>query len=249
MVAPNGARRSKKHHPNIPLSDEALIEAVIQCQREGADGAHLHIRDENGAHLLDANRYQKLLERLQKASPAMYLQVTSESAGVYTSDQQQAMMRVLKPRYVSVAMREMVRCPEDWTEATNFYDWANSNNVQIHHILYSPSELKTFISAVSEGKIQGNHHLLLFVLGNYDGTEISEPKNVSAYTKLLQEAPNDLSFDWMLCAFGKEETTCLVEAVRQGGKARIGFENSLWNSNGSLANDNAERVAELVSCL
>lgn len=51
--------------------------------------------------------------------------------------------------------------------------------------------------------------------------------------------------DWGLCAFGSNETDCLIEAIHRGGKARIGFENSLWNRDGSVAADNAERVREL----
>jgi 3-keto-5-aminohexanoate cleavage enzyme len=38
---------------------------------------------------------------------------------------------------------------------------------------------------------------------------------------------------------------CLKTALESGGKIRVGFENSLWNSDGSLAQDNAERVTEM----
>lgn len=249
MVAPNGARRDRSHHANIPLTKDDLISTVIECQNAGADGAHLHIRDDQGAHLIDAECYQSLLERLEQATPKMYLQVTSEAAGKYEANQQQAMMRALKPRFVSVALREMVRKPEDWPQASEFYSWAATNNVQIQHILYSSQELRTFLSAVGKASIPGAHHLLQFVLGTYDGKKISEPSQVSTFTELLQAADESLTFDWMLCAFGKEETPCLLEAIKQGGKARIGFENSLWNADGSLAKSNAERVAELVSYL
>jgi len=249
MVAPNGARRTHEHHPNIPLTDEALIESVIACEAAGADGAHLHIRDEKGIHLIDAERYRSLLDSLRQAAPDMYLQITSESAGLYESAQQQDMMRALKPRYVSVAMREMVRLAEDWSSATAFYSWAQNNSVEVQHILYSTQELIGFLAAVNKGDIPGNHHLLQFVLGTYDGLTISDPNQVSGFTEILDKAEKNLSFDWMLCAFGKEETSCLIETVKLGGKARIGFENSLWNSDGSLAKSNAERVAELVSSL
>lgn len=55
------------------------------------------------------------------------------------------------------------------------------------------------------------------------------------------------SFDWMLCSFGADETASLVEAVRAGGKVRVGFENSLLNADGSRAADNAERVREVLA--
>ena len=248
MVAPNGARRNQAHHPNIPISDDALVDAVIQCQKAGADGAHLHIRDDKGAHLLDANRYRTVLDQLDNSVPEMYLQVTSESADIYEADQQQAIMWVLKPDYVSVAMPEMVRDSSNWPRATSFYHWADSNNVQIHHILYSPLELQAVLSEVSVGNIPGDHHLLQFVLGHYEGTNISEPDHVSDFTEKLNTAATALRFDWMVCEFGKMETTCLA-AVRQRGNARIGFGNLMWNSDSSVAKDNAERVAELVSYL
>jgi len=53
--------------------------------------------------------------------------------------------------------------------------------------------------------------------------------------------------DWALCAFGPGETDCLVAGYKAGGKIRVGFENSLWNRDGSVAANNAERVAEIVS--
>ena len=53
--------------------------------------------------------------------------------------------------------------------------------------------------------------------------------------------------DWAVCAFGKDETDCLLKALSLGGKARVGFENNLYNRDGSLAKNNAERVAEIVN--
>ncbi|MGQ7847069.1 3-keto-5-aminohexanoate cleavage protein [Granulosicoccus sp. 3-233] len=249
MVAPNGARRDKSHHPNIPLSDDELIDTVLACQAAGADGAHLHIRDDDGAHLISAERYRILLDRLAPMVPGMYLQVTSESAGLFEAAEQQSMMRALKPQYVSVALREMVRKPEDWQGAAAFYTWAVDNDIQIQHILYSPQELNDFLVALNRGDIRGGHHLLQFVLGSYDGSQVSKPSQVSDFSELLNASAKGHHFDWMLCAFGAEETNCLVEAIRLGGKARIGFENSLCNADGSMAASNAERVAELVSRL
>lgn len=117
MVAPNGARRGKADHPALPVTDDELVETARACRQAGADGIHLHIRDRRGRHLLDAGRYRALLDRMEEAVPGMYLQVTSESAGRYEAEQQRAMMRALRPRHVSVGLREMVRKPDDWPAA------------------------------------------------------------------------------------------------------------------------------------
>ncbi|MEH6726013.1 MAG: 3-keto-5-aminohexanoate cleavage protein [Hyphomicrobiales bacterium] len=249
MVAPNGARRTKADHSAIPLTQPELVETAIACQAAGADGIHLHIRDAEGLHLLDVAGYARLLDALSAAVPDMYLQVTSEAAGRYMADEQIAIVRALKPDHVSVALREMVPSPEAWPAAQAFYHWAADKDVSIQHILYAPEEVALFLDAVSAGRIPGTHHLLQFVLGDYQGTRISRPEDIEPLLDLLAGAGSGHTFDWMLCAFGREETGCLTEAARLGGKVRVGFENSLWNADGSLAADNAERVREVSGAI
>lgn len=241
MVAPNGARRMKSDHPNIPMTDLELVETARACFDAGADGIHAHLRQTGShEHLLDTGRYRALTEQLQEAVPDMYLQVTSEAAGLYDAETQQRIMRELRPDNVSVALREMVRQDADWTAATAFYAWAADEGVNVQHIIYALDEMDQFIDACHAGRIPGDHHLIQLVLGSYDTTKISRPVDIPAFVGKMDAS--DRSFDWGLCAFGKEETECLVEAARLGGKARVGFENSLWHSDGSLAENNADRV-------
>jgi uncharacterized protein (DUF849 family) len=51
-----------------------------------------------------------------------------------------------------------------------------------------------------------------------------------------------INLDWSICAFGKEEMSCLEKAVSLGGKLRVGFENSLFMPNGEVASDNFMKV-------
>ncbi|SNS86650.1 3-keto-5-aminohexanoate cleavage protein [Tropicimonas sediminicola] len=247
MVAPNGARRGKADHPALPITDDEIVETARACQDAGADGIHVHIRDERGRHLLDAGRYHALLDRLGDAVPGMYLQVTSEAAGRYEAAEQRAMMRKLKPAHVSVGLREMVRRPEDWPEARDFYHWAKDSGVEIQHILYSPHEVGAFAVACASGLIPGTSQAVIFVQGSYaNGSRDSIA--LEEYLQPLSRA-GDVAFDWMVCAFGAEETASLVRAAELGGKARVGFENSLWNANGEVAEDNAARVREVFAAL
>lgn len=248
MVAPNGARRGPSDHPALPMTDDTLIDTAIACQQSGADGIHLHLRDNAGRHLLDADRYQILLDRLADKAPNMYLQVTSESAGLYEADEQRDMVRQLQPDHVSVGLREMVRTPDDWPAARDFYHWASDNGVAIQHILYLPDEVRTFVDACERGAIPGSAWQVIFVQGSY-ATGSSKNVALEQYLQPLIEAGSLLKTDWMVCAFGKLETACLVRGAELGGKARVGFENSLWNADGTLAQDNAERVREVDTAL
>jgi 3-keto-5-aminohexanoate cleavage enzyme len=247
MVAPNGARRTKADHPALPITDDELITTARLCQQAGADGIHMHLRDNQGRHLLDAARYRALLGRMEDEFPDMYLQITSEAAGRYVAKEQRGMLKTLSPAYASVALREMVRQPDDWPEARDFYHWAADNEVEIQHILYSPEEVRAFVIACDSGLIPGRSQLIIFVQGSYaQGSENSIELEV--YLKPLEQAKG-MEFDWMSCAFGTAETDSLVHAAKLGGKARVGFENSLWNKDGTLAADNAERVHEVAAAL
>ncbi len=247
MVAPNGARRSKSDHPALPVTDAEIVAAAVACEQAGADGIHVHIRDADGLHEIDTGHYRAVLDQLREAVPDMYLQVTSESADRYSSDEQRRIMRALAPDHVSVAMREMVREPADWDAAQDFYAWARDAGVDVQHILYSPQEVRAFCRALDEGRISGDHHLIQIVQGTY----ANGAKGKAALADYLAEmtATDGQTFDWMLCAFGAEETDSLVAAAKVGGKARVGFENSLWNKDGSLATDNAARVTEVFAAM
>ncbi|MDV7143883.1 3-keto-5-aminohexanoate cleavage protein [Tropicimonas sp. TH_r6] len=244
MVAPNGARRGKVDHPALPITEDETVETARECQLAGADGIHLHIRDGSGAHLLDAGRYGALLDRLREEVPGMYLQVTSEAAGRYEAEQQRAMMHRLKPDNVSVGLREMVRHSDDWPAARDFYSWAQESGVGIQHILYSPQDVSAFAEACANDWIPGKRHSVLFVQGCYaHGSRNSV--ELEAYLDPLDH----MEIDWMVCAFGAAETRSLVRAAELGGKARVGFENSMWHADGTLARDNAERVREVDAAI
>ena len=79
----------------------------------------------------------------------------------------------------------------------------------------------------------------MFVIGHYSG-RISYPENISLFVKKMEE--QNIKLDWSICAFGKEEMSCLEKAVSLGGKIRVGFENSLFMPNGEIASDNHMKV-------
>ena len=104
---------------------------------------HAHVRDAAGAHVLDADLYMALLKEMSHRVPEMQVQITTEAVGQYSPDQQRDLVRTVKPRFVSIAVREMV--PDDNTdEARAFYYWAQQNDCIIQHILYSAEDLERF---------------------------------------------------------------------------------------------------------
>ena len=72
----------------------------------------------------------------------------------------------------------------------------------------------------------------LFVIGHYTG-RISHPDLIQPFLDRLAE--QSLDVDWAICAFAEEENESLAKAVEMGGKLRVGFENSLFMPDGTVA--------------
>ncbi|WP_417678186.1 3-keto-5-aminohexanoate cleavage protein [Roseibium sp.] len=248
MVAPNGARKMKSDHPALPITVEETVRAAKACFEAGAEGLHAHVRDRQGNHVLDAGLYRELLKEMGSAIPGMHVQITTEAVGIYSPEEQRALVRDVMPNAVSIALREM--CPDEETaEARSFYHWAAEAGIAVQHILYSPEDVDRFLCFASDGVIPGQSAQVLFVLGRYAENQESDPEDLDSFLTELARCPADLNLDWAICAFGHRETDCLVHAMKKGGKARIGFENGLWNRDGALATDNADRVHDLVMAL
>lgn len=244
MVAPNGARRTKADHPALPVTIPEIVACAVACHAAGADGLHAHIRDADGAHVLDAGLYAELLAELAHAVPAMQVQVTTEAVGRYSPSEQRALVETLRPAAVSVALRE-ITAERDVAATRRFFAFCAEAGIAVQHILYDPDEIDRLAALVVNGTVAAEGLQLIHVLGRYTPGQVSTVADLDAPVARL--AATGLSADWAVCAFGPAETTILAEVLRRGGKARIGFENNLLNASGSLATDNTERVTELVA--
>ncbi len=245
MVAPNGARRGKADHPALPVTIAETVETAVACHAAGAGAIHAHVRDSEGRHVLDAGLYRELIAELARVVPEMIVQITTEAVGRYTPGEQRAVVDQVVPAAVSVALREMVASPADEADAARFYKRCRERDISVQHILYEPAEVARLARLMAAGVIPREGLSVIYVLGRYAANQESDPDDLAGFISAADELPAEP--DWMVCAFGRNETAALAAAFRAGGKARVGFENSLWNADGSLASDNAERVAAVAA--
>jgi len=203
------------------------------------------VRDGEARHVLDAGLYRELIAELARAVPEMVVQITTEAVGRYTPDEQRAVVDAVVPAAVSVALREMLPDGDDEAEAARFYMRCCERDVAVQHILYEPAEVARLGRLVEERVIPAQNLSVLYVLGRYAAHQESDAADLAGFTAAAAALP--VVPEWMVCAFGHAETAVLAAALRAGGKARVGFENSLWNADGALARDNAERVAAIAA--
>jgi len=243
MVAPNGAHRTKSDHAMLPVTIPELCQVALSCFNAGAEGIHIHVRDDHGKHSLDTELYKEALAELSKTVPEMLLQITSEAGGLFGPETQRNAVLKSGANYVSVAAKEMALEP-DVSVTRRFYSECEFRGIAVQHIIYEPKDLYVLKRFLSAGAIADPNLQLLFVLGRYTPDGAKGPEALTQFQVLMSDI--EITPDWAVCAFGEQETNCLVAAKKLGGKLRVGFENSWFNRDGTVAMSNAERVAEIA---
>ena len=238
-VAPNGARKTKADHPALPMTPQEIASCAAACAEAGAAMIHLHVRDRDGRHTLDAETYRAAIAAVRGAlGEGIVIQVTSESVGLYGPEEQMAMVRELRPEAVSLAVRELVPDAARETTAAAFFAWMRDESLLPQFIVYDAEDLARLDDLTARGIVPPGRHFVLFVLGRYTPGQRSQPADLLPFLNA-----NAAGRPWALCAFGPREAACAAAAAAFGGHARVGFENNLYMPDGSIAPDNAALIA------
>ncbi len=149
-------------------------------------------------------------------------------------------MRGAPAEGVSIALSELLADGERAAARRSYHALAEAG-VPVQHILYDPAELSRLAGEIADRTIPATGLQVLSVLGRYPAGLVADPGMREPYLHGARAA--GLAPDWAV-AFGPEETARLCYALMLGGKVWVGFENSLFIANGSIAPDNAARVRE-----
>jgi 3-keto-5-aminohexanoate cleavage enzyme len=245
-VAPNGGRRTKADHPALPLDAGELAGAAAECLERGAAMIHLHVRDAEGKHCLDAEAYRAATARICEAvGDRLVVQVTSESLGRYSPGEQKAAVLKTNPEAVSLALRELAPDKADEQGFGEFLGQLKQMRIWPQIILYSADEAARLAAMHKQGLVPLEQLAVLFVLGRSALLRPATPRDLLPYL-----APDMPRFEWWsACAFGRRETACVTAAALLGGHARVGFENNLLLPDGTRAASNAELVGAAARAL
>jgi uncharacterized protein (DUF849 family) len=244
-VAPTGARRGKLDHPALPVTPAEVAADAAACAAAGASVLHLHVRDADGVHTIDAAAYRPALDAVRAtAGSELLVQVTTEAVGRFSRHEQMASVRALRPEAVSIAVRELIPDEDAEAEAGDFLAWTASERIGVQFIAYARDDAARLRELVQRGVVpsgssrQPHAPHALFVLGRYSDGQRAEPRELPPF---LAEWPAD--WPWTVCAFGPLEAQCLGDAIALGGHVRVGFENNLLRADGTPSSGNAEQVA------
>ncbi|MEO6362865.1 MAG: 3-keto-5-aminohexanoate cleavage protein [Caldimonas sp.] len=244
-VAPNGARRSQVDHARLPITPAELAQCAADCLAAGASMLHLHVRDADGRHSLDAGRYREAIAAIrERVGDRLLLQATTEAGGRYGPAEQMAHARALAPGALSVAVRELWREPALADEAAGFLAELHERGALVQYIVYDAADLARFLALQASGEVPQAQPHVLFVLGAYAEQRAGRPVELAPLAAALPPG-----WPWSVCAFGADELRCVATGAVLGGHVRVGFENNLHRASGEAADDNATLVASCREAL
>lgn len=239
MSAPNGARRQKYDHPNIPITPKEMAECAEQIVDGGASIIHLHVRDDQGRHSLDVDRYRASISAIKDAvGNELVIQTTTEAVGIYNRVQQMDMVKSLKPEAVSLALRELCPSEETMVEFSDFLLWLKSEHIFPQFILYNEHDFNRFEEYRNAGLFQHDNPFVLFVFGRYQDNSPDAKRDAEKLWHTAQSA----AVPWAACGFSDNENECVTRAVKLNAHIRVGFENNIWDKTGSLLENNAQMI-------
>ncbi|EMB9231026.1 3-keto-5-aminohexanoate cleavage protein [Vibrio harveyi] len=243
IVAPNGAKKIKQDHAQLPMNTEEMVAEAKACQTAGSTMIHLHARDVQGRHSLEVDDNLEIYHAVKAAvGNSMIVQLTTEAVGMYSPQQQMALIKAVKPEAASFALRELIPDEQSEEQGLIFFDWVAEQGILSQIILYDQADIERYFSLRERGVLPKQNQHVLVVLGRYHEAQQSSPWDLRA---LHLERFIEENVRCAVCAFGAREQDCLTHAMLLGLDVRVGFENNHLSSDGQLAKSNAEQVRRL----
>jgi 3-keto-5-aminohexanoate cleavage enzyme len=243
-VAVCGAEVGKKDNPNLPISLEEIAEDVYNSYLAGASMVHLHVRDKEGNPTQDVATFKRTIE-LIKSRCDIIVQISTGGAVGMTAEERSAPLN-LRPEMASLTCGTV-----------NFGSvvfWNPPDLIESFALKMKELEIKPEIEVFEAGMINNALQLVKkgivppplhfdFVMGVPGGIT----GNVRDLVYLVESIPPEST--WSVAGIGRYELSLSVAAIIMGGHVRVGFEDNIFYSKGTLAASNAqlvERVSRLA---
>jgi uncharacterized protein (DUF849 family) len=256
--------------PYLPITPRQLIEEAVRCEQAGAAVVHVHARNpEDGKPTTDVEIYREILSGI-KSKTNLVVSPTTGGTATMTPEQRIRVVRELKPEmatfnagslnfalYPVVDKVEEFKYPweKDFLESTEGFIFPNTftslkvfcqtmNEVQTKPELevYDVGQITNLAQIIEEGYLKKPLYLQ-FVLGILGGI----PATLDNLLFLTNTARKILGeFELSVCAAGKHQFPMGIANMIQGGHMRVGLEDNLYISKGTLAKSSAEQVEKAI---
>ena len=258
-VATTGGLHGRESNPALPEQPQDIVQAMHDSFNAGASIAHLHVRDKNGLTSADPAIYGEVLSGINSRCKGMITQVGNgigvryinglhRPAEGFTQDQRMALLDLVpRPDMLTVNAgtfhfqhknTEFLFDNSKWWN-TIFIKGCNERKIHNELEVYDISHITNMLKLRDLGVITGPMHFSL-VMG-IDGGIPASPQNLMA---MIDNLPDGAT--WQVVCIGKYQVPLSTMVLAMGGNIRVGFEDNVYYSPGTLAVSNAQMVERAV---
>tara|TARA_R110002049_G_scaffold188402_2_gene356838 strand:+ start:46390 stop:47316 length:927 start_codon:yes stop_codon:yes gene_type:complete len=269
--AVTGSIHTPSMSPHLPVTATEITDNAIDAAEAGAAILHLHARDPvDGRPSSQTDHFMAFLPQIKQRSDAV-LNLTTGGSATMTLEARLAAPKLASPEMCSLNMGTMnfalypaAERITDWK-----YDWEkpflegsddlvfkNTPRDMVHVLhemgdkrgarfefeCYDVSHLYMLRHFVDRGLVQAPL-FIQFVFGVLGGIG-PDPENLTHMKRMADKLFGD-DYTFSVLAAGRHQMPLITMSAILGGHVRVGLEDSLMISRGTLARDNAEQVAKI----
>jgi 3-keto-5-aminohexanoate cleavage enzyme len=242
-AALTGSWPTKAQNPALPITEEEIAQAAVDCWRAGAAIVHLHVRNEQGKVTCDPARYARARDLIREAGSDVIINMSTGGGAGQTTDQQRAEPIDLAPEIASFDCGSLNFGQTVFVNSPAFLDELAAR-MERHGVLpeiecFEAGHVANALRLIDEGKLKPPYWFQ-FVLGVRGGS----PGTVKQLIHLIDMLPPGAL--WSVCGIGRAQLPLGVTAMAMGGHVRTGLEDNIYYHKGQLAESNAQLVERLV---
>lgn len=252
-VAPNGHLTMREHGVPVPYTPQEIAEEAERSFYAGATVLHLHVREDDGAECLRAERYAETIEAVKARVPGMIIEVSTRGAGINGGVDKGASIPLTPALWAGRAelkpeMSSVNPCSFNYPGHA-FINDPNAVNEQCKRIydaglvpeldVFDLGHLQHVIRMVNAGVLSLPLSVLVVVGSN--GGMSADPANA---IHIANQIPD--GFNWTMLGAGRFNFHAAMLAMSLGGHVRTGMEDTTYLAPGRKARSNAELVEKVA---
>ena len=262
-AAVTGAWPKKENNPNVPMTPSEIADDVYACWKAGAAIVHLHMRDDNGAGVMDPVKFYETIKLIRKNYPDCDVIINCTSSGDNrVSDDSPYGNAVRMLHHANVPGIEMgtfdagtfnwgipggifSNSPTFLTTLGNLYQ---EKNIKPEFEVFDMGMIRAVGVYWKKGIVKAPLHfqLCLGVVGGLAATP-ADVQDMLAYIQRLQ-AEGNLPKEVTVSGFGigKGHLPVMFSALANGCHVRVGMEDNVMYAKGQLAESNVQFIERSV---
>ena len=266
-----GSIHTPSMSPYLPITADEISRAGVEAAEAGAAILHLHARDpETGRPSADPAHFRAFLPRLKQGCDAV-LNISTGGSAVMSLDERLAAPKEAAPEMASLNMGTMNFALYPMAERITAWqhDWEKPFLEGSDDLVFknTPRDIARILTELGQergarfefecydlGHLYMLRHFadrgliappffIQFVFGVLGGMG-PDPENLSHMVRIADKLFGQ-DYMFSVLAAGRHQMPMAAQAAAMGGHVRVGLEDSLTISRGTLARSNAEQVTKV----